>query len=146
MQRTVATSINAAVGDLIPMRLRPVFEYVLEHVNDQLDRDQLAATFGISRRTLHNRLADAGLPPTRTFLTWCRIFVAIALLEQPGHTLDSVSGQLDFNDGGVLANLIRRYTGLGIRELRRHGALAAAAEAFRRQVTEALTAPVSADA
>lgn len=140
MQRTVAANIAAAVGDLIPLRLKPVFDYALEHVNDHLDRDQLAATFGVSRRTLHNRLTEAGLPPTRMFLTWCRMFVAVALLEQPGHTLDSVAGQLDFNDGGVLANLVRRYTGVGIMELRRHGALASAADAFRRQVASAQTA------
>jgi AraC-like DNA-binding protein len=141
MQRTVARAIATAVGDLVPPRLTPVFEYVLEHVNDHLDRDQLAATFGISRRTLHNRLADAGLPPTRAFLTWCRVFVAVALLEQPGHTLDSVAGQLDFSDGGVLANTVRRYTGAGIAELREQGALATAARAFRDQVLAARSAP-----
>lgn len=137
MQRTVSKNIIEAIGDLVPQQLQPVFEYVIEHVNDHLDRDQLAATFGISRRTLHNRLVDAGLPPTRAFLTWCRLFVAVALLEQPGHTLDSVAGQLDFNDGGVLANLVRRYVGAGIAELRQQGALNAAAQAFRSQVDEA---------
>ncbi|MBY0489992.1 MAG: AraC family transcriptional regulator [Gemmatimonadaceae bacterium] len=141
LQRTVAVAIAQAVGDLIPPRLTPVFEYVLEHVNDRLDRDQLAATFGISRRTLHNRLVEAGLPPTRAFLTWCRVFVAVALLEQPGHTLDSVAGQLDFGDGGVLANTVRRYAGAGIAELRAQGALAAAARAFREQVRAARAAP-----
>ena len=137
LQRTVSRRIAQAVGDCFPRRLVPVFEYVLEHVNDQLDRDQLAAVFGISRRTLHNRLTEAGLPPTRAFLTWCKLFVAVALLEQPGYTLDSVAGQLDYSDGSVLANLLRRYVGTGISGLRPHGALAVAARVFREQVEAA---------
>ncbi len=137
MQRTVARQIALAVGDCFPPRLVPVFEYVLEHVNEPLDRDQLAATFGISRRTLHTRLTEVGLPPTRAFLTWCKLFVAVALLEQPVHTLDSVAGQLDFGDGGVLANQIRRYLGTGISTLRQQGALATAARTFREHIEAA---------
>lgn len=134
MQRTVHGAIAEALGDAIPRRIMPIFEYALEHAGEHLDRDDVAAAFGISRRTLHNRLADAGLPATRTFLTWCRLFVASALLEQQGTTLDSVAGQLDFGDGSVLAVTLRRYTGTGILALRREGALAATAAAFRQRV------------
>jgi len=145
MQRTVSHRIATALGELVPKRLLPVLEYALEHAGERLDRDVVAAAFGVSRRTLHNRLIAAGLPPTRTFLTWCRLLVATALLEQPGYTLDGVAGQLDYTDGNALSASLRRYTGSGIATLRREGALVATAEAFRRTVREdVVVAPFSA--
>lgn len=133
-QRTVSTRIASELADLVPPRVRPVFEYALEHASECLSREDVAAVFGISRRTLHNRLDESGLPATREFLTWCRVLVASALLEQPGHTLDSIAGQLDFPDGGALGKTLRRYTGYGITELRKRGALPTTLDAFRDAV------------
>lgn len=134
-QRAVSVGIAAALHDVTPVRLRDVLLYALERANERLDRDAFAAVFGVSRRTMHARLVDAGLPPTREFLTWCRIFVACALLDQPGHTLESVAGQLDFSDGHVLRTTLRRYTGAGINRLRNNGVLESALHAFRASVT-----------
>jgi AraC-like DNA-binding protein len=133
-QRAVSVQIAAALKDIVPRSLMPVLEYALERANQHLERHAVAAVFGVSRRTLHDRLIDNGLPPTREFLTWCRLMVASALLDQPGHTLDSVAGQLDFSDGGVLGTAIRRYTGAGIVKLRDGGALDATISAFRASV------------
>jgi AraC-like DNA-binding protein len=137
-QRRVSARIAAMLGDIVPVRLRPVFEYALENAGAHLDRDAVAAVFGVSRRTLHNRLAEAGLPTTRAFLTWCRVLVASALLEQPGYTLDSVAGQLDFTDGGNLGQMFRRYTGCNITQARELGVLATTADALRAHVQRAL--------
>jgi len=134
-QRSVSARIAAELRDLVPPRVRPVFEYALEHAGEHLSRDAVAAGFGISRRTLHNRLVEVGLPPTRPFLTWCRMLVAGAMLDQPGHTLDSIAGQLDFPDGGALGKLVRRYAGCTVNELRDLGALVTLAAAFRRLVS-----------
>ncbi|WP_373069598.1 helix-turn-helix domain-containing protein, partial [Gemmatimonas sp.] len=112
-------------------RLHPLLEYVLEHSHEQLDREEVAAVFGLSRRTLQNRLTDARLPPLRPFLTWCRLLVAAALLDEPGHTLDSVAAQLDFHDCANLGVALRRYTGTNITRLRDRGAFTAAIRAFR---------------
>ncbi len=153
-QRAVAVQIADALRDLVPKALQPVLQYALEHADQHLERDAVAAVFGISRRTLHQRLISRSLPPTREFLTWCRVLVASALLDQPGHTLDSVAGQLDFSDGGVLGNVLRRYAGAGINKLRGGGALAAMVCAFRASVQaappvalplDALPAPSPAD-
>lgn len=130
-QRNVSTRIANELSDLVPPRVRPVFEYALEHASEHLSREAVAAVFGISRRTLHNRLDESGLPSTREFLTWCRLLVASALLEQPGHTLDSIAGQLDFPDGGALGKTLKRYTHHGISELRRLGAVVTTMAAFR---------------
>ncbi|MBL0169225.1 MAG: helix-turn-helix transcriptional regulator [Gemmatimonadaceae bacterium] len=152
-QRAVSFQIAAALQDTVPKSLCPVFEYALEHADERLEREAIAAVFGVSRRTLHDRLIAHGFPPTRGFLTWCRLLVASALLDQPGHTLDSVAGQLDYPDGGVLGNSLRRYAGAGINRLRHGGALEATVAAFRESVAAAsanlhrdsLPAPSSAD-
>ncbi len=134
-QRAAGTRIHRALEDVVSPRLRPVFEYALEHADVRLERHEIAAVFGISRRTLHDRLIDGGLPPTRTFLIWCRLLVAGALLDQPGHTLDSVAGQLGFTDGHNLGNTLRRYTGAGINRLRDGSVLDATIAAFRAAVS-----------
>ena len=51
-------------------------------------------------------------------MTWCRLLVAGALLQESGHTLDSVAWQLDFNSGHHLGTVLRRYTGAGVAEMR----------------------------
>ncbi len=131
-QRAASVRIARSLRSEIPRSLRPVFEYALEHAHRHLDRDAVAAGFGVSRRTLHTRLVDAGLPPTRTFLTWCRLLVASALLDQPGHTLDSVAGRMAFSDGGILGNVLRRYTGQGLNRLREGSVLDGTVAAFRQ--------------
>lgn len=133
-QRAASYRILEELADLVPPRLYPLLSYVLEHSNEHLDRDGVAAVFGLSRRTLQNRLTDAQLPPLRPFLTWCRLLVAAALLEEPGHTLDSVAAQLDFHDGPNLGTALRRYTGTNITGLRARGAFREAIQAFRDHV------------
>jgi AraC-like DNA-binding protein len=145
-QRAVSKQIAAALGNTVPRSLIPVLEYALERANQRLERNAVAAVFGVSRRTLHDRLISNQLPPTREFLTWCRLMVAAALLDQPGHTLDSVAGQLDFGDGGVLGNLLRRYGGAGIRQLRDGGALDAMIAAFRTAVESGASVEMQSDA
>ena len=148
-QRAVSVQISLALADLVPRSLQPVLEYALEHADQHLDRDAVAAVFGVSRRTLHDRLVACGLPPTREFLTWCRVLVASALMDQPGHTLDSVAGLLDFSDGNHLGQVLRRYAGAGIagiNRLRDGGALEATLVAFRASVESAGRGAIDLDA
>lgn len=133
-QRAAAARISKALHGVVPRTLRPVFEYALEHAHEHLDRETVAAGFGVSLRTLHGRLMASGLPSTRQFLTWCRLLVASALLEQPGQTLDSVAGLLDFHEGGPLGNAFRRYTGVGVSRLRQGNIFDATVAAFRAAV------------
>jgi AraC-like DNA-binding protein len=134
-QRAVGTEVSEMLRDVVPTRLQPILEYALEHADEHLDRDTVAAVFGVSPRTLHDRLTSAGLPSTHRFLMWCRLLIASALLNQPGHTLDSVAGQLGFTDGHNLGNRLRRYTGHGITALREGGSLEATVSAFLESLT-----------
>lgn len=136
MRRAAGAQISDILNPALPRKLRPIFEYAVERASEHLDRDEFAAAFGISRRTLHNRLVNAGLPATRTFLTWCRLLVATAMLDQPGHTLDTVSGQLGFYDGRNLGTALKRYTGSNVTDLRKGSVLKATIAAFQVKLAE----------
>ena len=130
-QRAVGAQISRQLADVVPHRVRPLLEYALEHASDFLDREAFAAVFGVTGRTVQSRLRACGLPPTRAFLTWCRLLVASALLDQPGHTLDTVAEQIGFSEGHHLGNTLKRYTGEGVNRLREGGALAVTSQSFR---------------
>jgi AraC-like DNA-binding protein/uncharacterized protein with HEPN domain len=130
-QRSISERIARALDDVIPVRLRPVFEYMLERADQRLTPEAVAAAFGISRRTLHDRLVSGGLPATGATIMWTRMLTASALLDQPGNSLGSVADQLQFHDHHNLGTTIYRYAGAGVRELRPRGVLESALESFR---------------
>lgn len=135
-QRAVGAQISHQLSDIVPSRVQPLLEYALEHASDFLDREAFAAVFGVTGRTVQTRLSSCGLPPTRAFLTWCRLLVASALLDQPGHTLDTVAEQIGFSEGHHLGNTFKRYAGQSVNGLRDGGALASTAAAFRSCVAD----------
>ena len=128
-QRSHAADIEARLGQHIPDAMRPLFRFMLEHVHGPMDVDRIAAAFGITRQTLRNRLVHHRLPLPRTLMTWCRLLVAGSLLQESGHTLDSVALQLDFSSGHHLGTVLRRYAGAGIAEMRAECGVAEAIEA-----------------
>jgi hypothetical protein len=104
--------------------------------------DRVAAAFGITRQTLRNRLIQHRMPLPRTFMTWCRLLVAGSLLQESGHTLDSVAWQLDFNSGHHLGTVLRRYAGAGVVEMRSAGVSSAVEAAFRAALSGAGADPL----
>ncbi len=137
IQRSTARQLDDRFGPLIAAPMRPLFRFALEHAHEPLTVDEVASTFGITRRTLRNRLVEHRLPRPRVFLTWCRLLVAGGMLDERARSLDSVAGQLDFPSGHGLGMVLRRYLGAGITALR-DGQVSAAIEcAFRTALTEA---------
>ena len=131
-QRSHALEIETRLGPHIPEPMRPVFRFMLEHAHGPMDVDRIAAAFGITRQTLRNRLVHHRLPLPRTLMTWCRLLVAGSLLQESGHTLDTVALQLDFSSGHHLGTVLRRYAGAGIAEMRAECGVAEAVEAAFR--------------
>ncbi len=136
-QRSTARQLYDRLGHLIPAQMRPLFRFALEHAHESLGVDEVAATFGITRRTLRNRLVEHRLPRPRMFLTWCRLLVAGALLDERARSLDSVAGQLDFPSGHGLGMVFHRYLGRGINALRSSEVSATVERAFRTALAEA---------
>ncbi len=130
-QRSVVQRIEAKFSAIMPHGLQPLFRYALEHAQEPLTVDGVAAVFGVTRRTLRNRLVDHGMPRPRHFLTWCRLLVAAALLDERGRSLDSVAEQLDFSSGAGLGMTLRRYAGSGIIALRDRHVSSVVEAAFR---------------
>lgn len=126
-----AQTLLDILGSDIPYAMRSVFVYSLEHAGKSMDVPVLAASLGLSRRTLAWRMNQHGLPSPRIFLTWCRLLVAALLLNERGRTLDSVADQLDFSGGHALGAVFFRYMDRGIMTLRDEGVLAATVEEFR---------------
>ncbi len=141
-QRSLARRVEERLSDHVPRRLRSLFRYALEHAHESLTVDAVAASFGVTRRTLSNRLAEQGFPRPRFFLTWCRLLIASSLLDDTGRSLESVALQLDFSSGHGLGILFRRYVGVGIEELRSRHVSTATENAFRLAIA-GLTQPQS---
>lgn len=130
-QRSHAHRIESRHTGRIPQPLRPIFRFALEQAHATTDVDQVASAFGITRQTLRNRFVQHRMPLPRTFLTWCRLLVAASLLEERGHTLDSVGFQLEFSSGHHLGTVLKRYVGTGVSEMRDSSVVAIVDAAFQ---------------
>ena len=119
----------------VPEGLQSLFVFSLEHAGRRLEVTELAATVGLSKRTLSWRMAQYGAPSPRLFLTWCRLLVASLLLNDSGRTLDSVADQLNFSDGHSLGAVFFRCMGKGVIALRKVGVLDEVLAAFRREMS-----------
>jgi len=98
--------------------------------------ERLAGTFGISRKTLNNRLRTAGLPSPAVVISWSRLFAAGWLLDEPTQTVASVGRSLRFTSSSELRGMLARYVHARPTELRQRGALRAILAAFRAATTE----------
>lgn len=128
---TYAQTLAALLHDDVPPALRSVFLFALEHAGSDMDVPQLAASLGLSKRTLSWRMEQLRTPPPRVFLTWCRLLVAALLLNENGRTLDTVAERVNFPDGHALGAVFFRYMGRGIVTLRGEGVLDQVLERFR---------------
>lgn len=128
---TYADTLFGLLKGDVPEPLHSVFVFSLQHAGRRLDVDELAASLGLSKRTLSWRMAQYRAPSPRMFLTWSRLLVAALLLDDHSRTLDSVSDQLNFTGGHALGAVFFRYMDRGIITLRNEGVLEQVLAAFR---------------
>ena len=132
---TYAQTLADLLKNDVPEEIHSILLFSLEHAGRRLEVTELAATLGLSKRTLSWRMAQQGAPSPRLFLTWCRLLVASLLLNESGRTLDSVADQLNFSSGHSLGGVFFRHMGRGIIVLRRLGVLDQALAAFREEIS-----------
>ena len=132
---THAQTLADMLKNDVPEGLHSLFLFSLEHAGRRLEVTELAATVGLSKRTLSWRMAQYGAPSPRLFLTWCRLLVAALLLNDSGRTLDSVADQLNFSGGHSLGAVFFRCMDKGVIELRKAGVLDQVVAAFREQMS-----------
>jgi AraC-like DNA-binding protein len=98
--------------------------------------EAVARTLGVTRKTLVNRLARAGMPGPSAMLAWCRLLLAAVALEDEGRSVKSIALTLDFASAGAHRSMMKRYTGQQPNEIRASGGLAVVVAAFRRCVVD----------
>lgn len=77
-----------------------------------------ARALGVPVRTLAARHRAAGTLAPGTVISWCRLILAVRMLEDPRRSVEQVAHALGFGDGPGLRNMLRRYTGLRVSEVR----------------------------
>jgi AraC-like DNA-binding protein len=127
---TSAETVLAAVLPHVSESAIPYVSYCVHHARNDFDVEELAAAFGLHRKTLVQRLREADLPTPSALIAWCRLFVVAHLLHGGGRAVDDVAIALDFPSPGALRNLVKRYTGARPLELRARGGVRAVLSHF----------------
>ena len=120
----IARYTMRVLSPLVPPPSRGVLEYCLVNARYAPGIADIARALGVHRKTLVNRLAAAGLPPPQELINWCRLLLAARALEHAGEPVEHVAMALNFPSAPALRNMLRRYTGLRINELRANGGFA----------------------
>ncbi len=142
-QRGVSMRIADQMSDGMPRTVRTTLHFICRHLREPLDVPSIAAGLGVNRRTLHHRLGQAGSPSVSELVGWCRVVYIANQLAAGNTSLSSIASQLDVPSWRNLNHLLRRYLGVGARQLRAPESYALALTAFRRSCLDhgALTSP-----
>jgi AraC-like DNA-binding protein len=124
IEQAEARSLGATVRQAIDTSDPAVRDAVLLAVtraHERLGPDALARLLALPRRTVTQRLADAGYPPPQQLLTWGRLVVAGHLLEDPHRSADRVALALEFPSASAFRNTCQRYLGATPSVIRERG-------------------------
>ena len=89
-----------------------------DHLADGFSLDEAARAIGASKRTLARRMNDVlGKSPISYFQD-LRVERAVHLLRTSGDSVERIAGDVGYEDGVTLRNLLRRKLGRGVREIR----------------------------
>jgi AraC-like DNA-binding protein len=104
---------------LIETQLRPridgdaldVLHYAADHIADQIQVPELAASFDVSISTLERRCERWRLPTPGRLLLWLRVLHGLRWLMEPGRSVESVGHQLGYSSGAAFRRAIKATIG-----------------------------------
>ncbi|HEU4559099.1 MAG TPA: helix-turn-helix domain-containing protein [Longimicrobium sp.] len=130
--------LKLLVGDILPAdlggRARAILDSATHIVSGGGHARDLAASLGVSRRTLLRWSEIAALPPPRRLLAWMRILLAAELLDDPGRSVLGVAQACGYSSDSGLRRVTMKFVGLTPTELRKRGAFAGATKQFLREL------------
>jgi AraC-like DNA-binding protein len=128
------------VGDIVgalrghlPSDMLELVRVLLSHGEAPVTPVQAARLCHCHPKTLRDRLRKAGLPSTERMIVWVRLMAAAHRLGDPGSSLEDVATRLGFPSANGLRNQMRRYAGIGPRELSEKGGSTYVVESFLEQ-------------
>ena len=99
--------------------LGPVLTWIVEHLQEELPVEELAARSAMSPRTFARRFrAETGTTP-HAWITTQRVHRAEQLLEQTDRSVDQIAADVGFLNAATLRHHLRRVRGLSPQQYRR---------------------------
>jgi AraC-like DNA-binding protein len=133
--RPLQSVLERALTEKASGRTREVLSAAAEVAAAGGQAEDLARALFLSMRTLHRRCEAAGVPPPRQTLAWLRLLLAAELLEQPGRGIEDVASACGYASDSGLRRACYEFLQRSPSELRRAGAFATVAHAFRRALS-----------
>lgn len=130
----VARLAFANLAPFVNPQARPIVEYCLAHARHALTVDTVSRALGMHRKTLGARLSHSHLPPPQAVIGWCRLVLAARLMEDVGRPLERIAIELNYPSSAALRNMLARYTGLKIADVRGPNAFSRVLDAFATMV------------
>jgi AraC-like DNA-binding protein len=118
--RSLGALVRAALDD-VDATTRDAVLLAVTRAHERLSPEGLSRLLALPRRTVSERLANAGFPPPQRLLSWGRLIVAAHLLEDRHRSADRIAVALDFPSGSALRNTCQRYLSSTPSEIREQG-------------------------
>ncbi len=131
--RGVLETLRRALGDVKPT-VRDATLIAVTRAHQRLSPEGLAKILGVRRKSLSERLAQAGFPTAQRLIAWGRLIVAARMLEDSERSADSVALALDYPSGSAFRNTCQRYLHAAPQQIRARGGASYVIGAFLRQV------------